>query len=89
MTLPGLGPRRDPADTARVKALVVEGIGGDADVTVLVTELECTEPGCPPIETVIALLGGVRNVQYKIHKAVADVGGDDVRAALAGDEPAH
>lgn len=68
--------------------MVVEAVA-DAEVTVLVTELECTEPGCPPIETVIALLGAVRNVQYKIHKPVAEVGIDDVRAALAGDGPAH
>ena len=84
MTLPGLGSgtsRRDPADTARVKALV-EDIIDAADVTVLVTELECTEPGCPPIETVIALLGADANVQHKIHKPVAEVSVEDVRSAL-------
>jgi hypothetical protein len=86
MTLPGLGPRRNRADTARVKALVIDSLG-DADVTVLVTELECAEPGCPPIETVIALLAVDRNVQYKIHEPVTDVGVDDVRVALAGEEP--
>jgi hypothetical protein len=28
------------------------------DTTVMVTELECREPGCPPIETVVAVLEG-------------------------------
>ncbi len=84
MALPGLGPpsnRRNPADTARVKALVDELVDA-ADVTVLVTELECTEPGCPPIETVIALLRAGENVQYRIHKPVAEVTVYDVRSAL-------
>ena len=88
MTLPGLGPRRDPADTARVKALVDDLVGTE-DVTVFVTELACIEPGCPPIETVIALLGADGNVQYKIHKPAADVSIDDVRSALDGATPAH
>ncbi|MEM1332442.1 MAG: hypothetical protein AAGG08_03195 [Actinomycetota bacterium] len=81
MTLPGLGPQRDPGDSARVNTLVTDLID-DANVTVLVTELECSEPGCPPIETVIALLSDSGNTQYKVHKPVADVRIDDVRAAL-------
>jgi hypothetical protein len=88
MNLPGLGPRRDPAETARVKAFVVEVVG-DRKVSVLVTELACTEPGCPPIETVIALLAPDGNTQYKIHKPVAEVTVDDVRAALDGTAPVH
>jgi hypothetical protein len=27
------------------------------EFSILVTELKCTEPGCPPLETVVALLG--------------------------------
>jgi len=88
VTLPGLGPRRDPAYIARVKALVNDLVGTE-DITVFVTELACTEPGCPPIETVIALLGDDGNVQYKIHKPAAEVSIDDVRSALDGAAPAH
>lgn len=88
MRLPGLGPHRDPADTARVKALVADLVG-PTDVTVLVTELECAEPGCPPVETVIALRGVDGSIQYKIHKPVAEVSIDDVRSALDGSAPAH
>jgi len=88
VTLPGLGPKRDPSDTARVKALVRDLID-DPDLTVMVTELDCTEPGCPPIETVIALLGDGVTVQYKIHKPVAEVSVDDVRAAIDDGPHAH
>jgi hypothetical protein len=35
------------------------------ETTVMVTELECREPGCPPIETVLAVLEGPgRTTQY-------------------------
>ncbi len=58
---------------ARVKAWVRELFTADAEETVLVTELQCTEPGCPPVETVIALLGASGSRQYKVHAAIADV----------------
>jgi hypothetical protein len=88
MTLPGMGSRRDPGETARVKALVV-GLIGAANATVLVTELECSEPGCPPVETVIALLSDDGNAQCKVHKPVTDVTFEDVRSALNGGDPVH
>ncbi len=51
------------------------------ETTVMVTELECREPGCPPIETVIAVLEGPgRTTQYKIHKAADEVSQADVEA---------
>jgi hypothetical protein len=86
--LPGLGSRPDPAHSARVKALVLELVHHD-EITVLVTQLERTEPGCPPVETVIALLGADRPVQYRIHKPVADVNADDVRVALGTGDHAN
>jgi hypothetical protein len=51
--------------------------------TILVTELACGEPGCPPSETVIAVLTGPgRSRQYKIPRPVTTVTRDEV-AALA------
>ncbi len=43
MSLPGMGPRRNPSDTARVKAMVAELIDTD-HLTVLVTELAALSP---------------------------------------------
>lgn len=55
------------------------------DTTVMVTELECREPGCPPIETVIALLEGPGQTrQFKVHKSAQDVDRKDVEALAAG-----
>ncbi|MEO1058336.1 MAG: hypothetical protein AAFY28_15620 [Actinomycetota bacterium] len=96
MTLPGLGSgpgRRNLAHTSRVKAIVEDLVAASgaeaADTTVLVTELECSEPGCPPVETVIALLTADENVQYKIHKPLAEVDATDVQAVLGGMPPQH
>lgn len=50
---------------------------------VMVTELACLEPGCPPVETVLAVLGTRPARQLKIHKAIPDVTEADVIAALA------
>lgn len=51
------------------------------DDTVLVTELRCHEPGCPPVETVIGILRpGHDSLQYKIAKAPGAIGREDVEA---------
>jgi hypothetical protein len=72
--------------SARVKRWVRELLTADADVTVLVTELQCTEPGCPPLETVIAILRDAAPArQYKLHRAVADVTREDVAALAVGE----
>ena len=44
------------------------------DTTVLVSELACKEEGCPPRETIIAVLTGPQQrIVRKVHAAVADV----------------
>lgn len=53
----------------------------------MVTELRCSEPGCPLLETVIAILSESGNRQYKLHKPIAEVGEDDVRDLAADTEP--
>lgn len=82
MVLPGMGRKRDPQAVERIRGWVRSEVDDD-DTTVLVTELECSEPGCPPIETVIALLREGEQVQHKIHKPIAEVSEADVLDALA------
>ncbi len=85
VTMFGSRPAVNLEVLARVKAWV-RGFGGLSDeVSILVTELRCAESGCPPLETVIAVLdqpGQTR--QYKIHKAMSDVSSLDVQAAISG-----
>lgn len=52
----------------------------DDDDIVMVTQIECGQPGCPPLETVIALMReGRAPVKFKIYKALADVTETDVK----------
>jgi len=80
------------AATARqIKDWVRELLAPGDDVTILVSELSCSEPGCPPIETVIALFrGGENPTKYTIHRASVDVTRDDVAGLSTGpDEKPH
>ncbi len=54
------------------------------EYTTMVTELQCKEEGCPPIETVIALLKGKSKEMKKIHKALEEVTYNDVEKAFKG-----
>jgi len=59
--------------SSRIKEWARAVFAADEDTTIMVSELTCTEPGCPPLETVIAILASNGNRQYKIHSAMADV----------------
>jgi hypothetical protein len=52
-------PRRSNGPALRqVKAWAEQALRLPDDYAVLVTELRCSEEGCPPVETVIAIVGG-------------------------------
>jgi hypothetical protein len=83
----GSRAQADPAAVSRIKQWVAAAYALADDVTLMVTELRCTEPGCPPLETVIAVLRpGQPPFQHKLHKAVIDVIESDI-AGLAQSAP--
>ena len=69
----------DRAAIARVKEWVRDRFRLNEDDVVMVNELECSLPGCPPLETVIAFWteDGQRR-HYKVFKPVAEVVEDDL-----------
>lgn len=78
----GARSRTDPQRIAEIKAWAAEVFRLGANTSVMVTELRCTEPGCPPLETVIAILDAPGQPrQITIHKAVCEVTFADVLAA--------
>lgn len=86
----GQRSKNDPQVIARVKDWVAANFALAEDVTVMVTELRCTEEGCPPIETVIAILdtpGSPR--QYKVYKPLAEVTPADIAAVASGNDEHH
>jgi len=78
--------RNDEGRANRVREIrswVRESHGIPEETTVMVTELACTEPGCPPLETVVAVLhspGDTR--QAKVPLGLADVTRDHVQAMV-------
>jgi hypothetical protein len=60
------------------------------DTTILVSQVSCRLPGCPPLETVVAFwtedgAGAPRRHQFKLFKPVADVAPDDLPPAWMRD----
>ena len=56
------------------------------DAAILVAEVVCVLPGCPPLETVIAFwTEGHRRHHFKVFKPVAEVVSDDLPPAWLKD----
>lgn len=78
-----LGPRRPSVDTTELKDTVRRLFDLSEDTTVMLSELRCSEPGCPPVETVIAILSAEEKRQFKVHKPLREVTTADIES-LAG-----
>ena len=48
------------------------------DTAILVAEVACAVPGCPPVETVIAFWSGERRHHFKVFKPVQEVVSGDL-----------
>lgn len=86
---PVLASRPAPLDadlSARVKTWVRSALDLGDDVAVVVSQLTCREPGCPPLETVLAVLqpGATRSVHLPL--PAAQLTADDVQHAFARKE---
>lgn len=69
------GAARDPARGRRageIAQLARRTLGLTEDTAVTVSQLACREPGCPPVETVIAVLGPAGR-RWTIHRPLADI----------------
>ncbi|MDF1635376.1 hypothetical protein [Mycoplana sp. MJR14] len=67
------------AATRRVKAWTRERFSLDEDVAIMVSEVACGLPGCPPLETIVAFWTAPdRRHQFKVFKRVAEVVEDDL-----------
>ena len=76
------GSRSRTINTSRiidlVKGCIQNYSGDDNTIEVMVTELECTDPDCVPLETLVALLGKNARWTSKILKPLSDVTLQDV-----------
>ena len=74
-------PTTNPAATQQIKTWVYDALSLSAEVPISISQLQCHEPGCPPIETVIAVMAQPTQT-YKIHAAAADINQLQVIEAL-------
>ena len=74
-------PKNDPAQLAaleRVRGWTQARFKLPAEAAILVSELECRLPGCPPLETVIAFWDEGKRHHFKLFKPVKQVALDDL-----------
>lgn len=76
-------------DTSALRQIVRDELDLGEDDTITVSEMACTKPGCPPMETVISIFPpSEETYSIRVCKAIADVEPMDVLTALAfGDHP--
>ena len=75
-------PSVNPEQTARIQSWVRRRLSLEDNAVVMISELRCSEPGCPPLETVIAVLDGPgQKRQAKFHKATGEIGPADIESA--------
>jgi len=66
------------ADLDRVREWTRARFGLGAETTVLVAQVSCQLPGCPPLETVVAFWTDDQRYRFKLFKPVAEVVADDL-----------
>jgi hypothetical protein len=78
-------PPRNAEHVEAIRAWISARLQLTTDAVILVSELRCTEPGCPPLETMIAIMTGKRR-QFKIHKSLAAISAVDIEALEINEE---
>ena len=77
----GMFNRKRPAAGAvgHLKKIVADGLKLSEDTTLSIAELTCHEPGCPPVETIIAVIrSSQQTIQKKTHKSINEIHKDDI-----------
>jgi len=71
-------------DTSALRQIVRDELDLGEDDTITVSEMACSKPGCPPMETVISIFpAGEETYLIRVCKAIADVEPMDVLTSLA------
>ena len=69
--------KANPEKVRAIKSWVYRLLSISPDVPISLSQLTCKEPGCPPIETTIAIMTKPIQ-QYKIHKAIDEIDEVDI-----------
>jgi hypothetical protein len=77
-------PKRSPNTEriAEIRSWVRDRLSLSDDTVIMVSELRCSEPGCPPLETLVAVLDGPgQRRQFKFHKPIIEITIADIESA--------
>jgi len=66
------------AEQERVRAWTQERFKLADDETIMVSELPCSDPGCPPVETHVVFWTQAGRQHFKVFKPLAEVAADDL-----------
>jgi hypothetical protein len=72
-----------PEAIQQIKRWAYDALAIDPGVPISISQLQCHEPGCPPVETVIVVLTEPKQT-YKIHAAPGEISQAMVVEALTG-----
>ncbi|MEA5596859.1 hypothetical protein [Rivularia sp. UHCC 0363] len=61
----------------QVKQWIYQALQLDEEISISLSQLQCTEAGCPPIETVINVMTNPVQ-QYKVHKSITEIEYTDI-----------
>ena len=64
--------KSDRQQLQQIKNWVYQILNISSKIPVSISQLQCHEPGCPPVETVIAVMTSPPQ-QYKIHKPISEI----------------
>jgi hypothetical protein len=78
-------PAANTDQIVRIRSWVRDRLCAGDDSLVMVSELRCSEPGCPPLETLIAILDGPgQRRQFKFHKPIIEITAADIESLDSG-----
>ena len=71
-------PQLDKSKLKQIKDWVYQKLDLETEITISLNQLQCSEPGCPPFETVILVMTTPPQ-QYKIHKPAFQITEQDIQ----------
>lgn len=70
-------PKANPEKIQQVKQWIYQLLQIGDDVPISLSQLQCHEPGCPPLETVITVMANPPQ-KYKVHKSLDEIDYTDI-----------
>jgi len=71
-------PKVDSEKLQQIKSWAYQNLAIATEISISISQLQCHEPDCPPIETVIAVMTNPPK-QYKIHKSASQITEKDIQ----------